>query len=122
MRGYHVPPEEFERIAQAALDSIPPPLRARMERDNLLITVQPGAPDDDDDVDERVLGYYEDQSESTFAPYSYPKRIVLLQSHIERWSRSHAELVAQVTDTVLHEVAHYFGMSHDDIRQTRLRH
>jgi len=27
-----------------------------------------------------------------------------------------------VHDTVLHEVAHYFGMSHTDIDQTRLRH
>jgi predicted Zn-dependent protease with MMP-like domain len=27
-----------------------------------------------------------------------------------------------VHDTVLHEVAHYFGMSHRDIEQTRLQH
>jgi predicted Zn-dependent protease with MMP-like domain len=47
---------------------------------------------------------------------------VLLQHHIERWCRTRAELVEQVNDTLLHEVAHYFGMNHDDIDKTRLRH
>jgi predicted Zn-dependent protease with MMP-like domain len=47
---------------------------------------------------------------------------VLLQHHIERWSRTREELVDQVHDTVLHEVAHYFGMNHKDIDQTRLHH
>lgn len=95
-----------------------------MEADNLMITIQPGASrhDRDNDIDERVLGFYEGGEDSVFSAYSYPKRIVLLQGHIERWCTTHAELVAEVHDTVLHEVAHYFGMSHDDIERTRLRH
>ncbi|MGH7723498.1 MAG: metallopeptidase family protein [Candidatus Dormibacteria bacterium] len=121
---YRVPPDEFERIAADALDSIPAPLRARMDADNLIITVQPAATDDDreNDIDIHVLGFYEGAEDSVFSGYSYPKRIVLLQGHIEHWSRTHEELVDQVHDTVLHEVAHYFGMSHADIEQTRLRH
>jgi predicted Zn-dependent protease with MMP-like domain len=121
---YHVSPDEFERIAAAALDRIPAPLRARMDADNLMITVQPGASADDrdNDIDEHVLGFYEGSDDSVFSGYSYPKRIVLLQGHIERWCATYAELVDQVHDTVLHEVAHYFGMSHNDIEQTRLRH
>ena len=59
---------------------------------------------------------------SSFSPSGYPKRIVLLQHHIERWCRTYAELVDQVHDTVLHEVGHYFGMNHEDIEKTRLRH
>ncbi len=47
---------------------------------------------------------------------------MLLQRHIEAYCSSRAELVAQVTDTVLHEVAHYFGLDHDDIRDSRLGH
>jgi predicted Zn-dependent protease with MMP-like domain len=121
---YHVSADDFERIAAAALDSIPTPLRARMDADNLMITVQSAAsPDDiDSDIDVHVLGFYEGSEDSVFSAYSFPKRIVLLQGHIEHWSDSYAELVDQVHDTVLHEVAHYFGMSHDDIAQTRLRH
>jgi predicted Zn-dependent protease with MMP-like domain len=122
--SYHVSTDEFERIAVAALDSIPTPLRERLEADNLMITIQPGASADDreHDIDERVLGFYEGATDSTFSSSPYPKRIVLLQRHIEAYCSTHQELVAQVTDTVLHEVAHYFGMSHDDIRDTRLGH
>jgi predicted Zn-dependent protease with MMP-like domain len=121
---YHVSPDDFERIADAALSSIPAPLRARMDADNLIITVQPVATayDRDNDIDENVLGFYEGSEDSVFSGYSYPKRIVLLQGHIERWCDTYAELVEQVLDTVLHEVAHYFGMDHEDIGETRLRH
>jgi predicted Zn-dependent protease with MMP-like domain len=121
---FHVSNDEFERIVGVALDSIPAPLRERMNADNLMIVVQAEASDveREDDVDEHVLGFYQGDVESTFSAYEYPKRIVLLQRHIERWCATHAELVDQVTDTVLHEVAHYFGMNHDDIGQSRLRH
>jgi predicted Zn-dependent protease with MMP-like domain len=119
-----VSPDEFERIADEALDRIPAQLRARMDADNLIITIQPGATDydRDSDIDEHVLGFYEGSEDSVFSGYSYPKRIVLLQGHIEHWSTSYKELVDQVHDTVLHEVAHYFGMDHHDIGETRLRH
>jgi predicted Zn-dependent protease with MMP-like domain len=121
---YHVSPDEFERIADEALDRIPAQLRARMDADNLIITIQPGATDydRDSDIDEHVLGFYEGSEDSVFSGYSYPKRIVLLQGHIEHWSTSYQDLVDQVHDTVLHEVAHYFGMDHHDIGETRLRH
>jgi predicted Zn-dependent protease with MMP-like domain len=120
---YHVSADEFERIAGVALDGIPAALRARMDADNLVISIQPAATayDRDNDIDEHVLGFYEGADDSVFSGYSYPKRIVLLQGHIEHWSSSYAELVDQVQDTVLHEVAHYFGMDHDDIETTRLR-
>ena len=121
---HHVSVDEFERIAVAALDAIPADLRARLDADNLMITIQRGASQDDrdHDIDEHVLGFYEGDTDSAFSTSPYPKRIVLLQGHIEAYCTSHAELVDQVTDTVLHEVAHYFGLDHDDIRDTRLGH
>src|ERR1700680_851078 len=121
---FHVSADEFELIDRGALDSSAAPFRARMNADNLMITVQSVASDDDreDDIDEHVLGFYQGGTDSTFSAYEYPKRIVLLQRHIENWCATYEELVDQVTDTVLHEVAHYFGMNHDDIQQTRLRH
>lgn len=122
--AYHVSADEFEGIAAAALDTIPTALRERLEADNLMITIQTGASagDREHDIDEHVLGFYEGATDSTFATSPYPKRIVLLQRHIERYCSTHEELVAQVTDTVLHEVAHYFGLDHDDIRNSRLGH
>ena len=121
---FHVSTDEFERIVALALDSVVAPLRERMHADNLMIVVQPALTDDDrdNDIDEHVLGFYQGGSESTFSAFEYPKRIVLLQRNIENWSATRADLIDQVTDTVLHEVAHYFGMNHRDIEQTRLRH
>jgi predicted Zn-dependent protease with MMP-like domain len=121
---FPVSTDEFEEIARAALDSVAAPLRARMNADNLMIIVQPALTEDDraNGIDEHVLGFYQGGTGSTFSAYEYPKRIVLLQGNIELWCTTRAELVAQVTDTVLHEVAHYFGMNHHDIGQTRLRH
>ena len=122
--GYHVTTEEFEEIVQATLDRVEASLRARMDGDNLMITVQQASSDDDREngIDEHVLGFYQGASGSTFSAYELPKRIVLLQGNIERWSSNRTELVSQISDTVLHEVAHYFGMNHHDIEQTRLRH
>lgn len=121
---YHVPAAEFDLIATEALDSIPAELRDRLEADNLMITIQDTSTADDRDnsIDERVLGFFQGADQSTFSAYAYPKRIVLLQRHIENHCSNREELVAQVTDTVLHEVAHYFGLGHGDIAQTRLRH
>jgi predicted Zn-dependent protease with MMP-like domain len=121
---FHVSTDEFERIVETALDSVEAPLRARMSADNLMIIVQADLTDDDrdNDIDEHVLGFYQGGTESSFSAFEYPKRIVLLQRNIENWCSNHAELVDQVTDTVLHEVAHYFGMNHRDIGQTRLHH
>ena len=121
---YRVSPEEFEQIAVDALDTIPAALRERLEADNLMITIQDAATagDHEDGIDRHVLGYYQGGEDSVFAASPYPKRIVLLQRNIENICRSRSELVAEVHDTVLHEVAHYFGMSHRDLERTRLRH
>lgn len=121
---YHVSPDDFDSIACDALESIPAELRARMDADNLMITIQTTATrgDREDRIDARVLGYYQGAVDSVFSAYSYPKRIVLLQGHIENYCNSREELVEQVTDTMLHEVAHYFGLDHADISDTRLRH
>lgn len=121
---YHVSPQEFDTIAEAAMDSIPEALRQRLDIDNVLITVQREASADDraHGIDRHTLGFFQGTPHSSFDTFEYPQRIVLLQRHIEEYCATHAELIDQVTDTVLHEVAHYFGMSHDDIAETRLRH
>jgi predicted Zn-dependent protease with MMP-like domain len=40
-----------------------------------------------------------------------PDKITIFQRTIERICGSHAEIVAQVRQTVIHEVAHHFGIS-----------
>lgn len=111
--GYSVSLEAFEDLVRAALDTIPAPLRERMEQDNLMIVVEPNQ--DPLAPNPRVLGYFR-------TAHEFPKRIVILQRHIESFSATAEELAARVEDTVLHEVAHYFGLTHDDIARSRLSH
>ncbi|MFZ2034356.1 MAG: hypothetical protein WAW53_11430, partial [Candidatus Dormiibacterota bacterium] len=63
--AYHVSADEFERIAAEALETIPAALRAQMDADNLLITIQQDATEDDrgGGIDERVLGYFQGSTE-----------------------------------------------------------
>ena len=121
---YHVSADEFERLAADALESIPPDLRARMDADNLMITIQPDATEDDRGRGnrQRVLGYFQGTTESTFSQPDIPNESCCSNTTSSGGSRTREELVDQVHDTVLHEVAHYFGMNHNDIDRTRLRH
>ena len=40
-----------------------------------------------------------------------PDRIIIFKTPLERLSRNEDDLVDRVTDTVIHEVAHHFGIS-----------
>ncbi len=46
-----------------------------------------------------------------------PDRIVIFQQSIQRLARDRADLAARVRHVVHHEVAHYFGISDDRLRQ-----
>jgi predicted Zn-dependent protease with MMP-like domain len=45
-----------------------------------------------------------------------PDTITLFQRNIESIARSDAEVRRQIRETLIHEIAHYFGMDEDDIR------
>jgi predicted Zn-dependent protease with MMP-like domain len=50
--------------------------------------------------------------------YALPDRIIIFQEPIEQICRTEEELVEQVRATVVHEIAHHFGI--DDARLTEL--
>ena len=107
-----VPIERFEELVAEALDSIPESLGRYM--DNVAIFVE----------DQRVpglLGLYEGiplTARAAYgAPYNglpMPDRITIFRLPICRMCRTEADVVTQVRVTVVHEVAHHFGM--DDAR------
>ena len=91
-----------------------------MDADNLSITVWPSLAGHEGEVSDQVLGFYQGGDDSVFQPFSYPKRIVLIQAHIEMFCASREELIAQINETLVHEVAHYFGISHGEMNGTKL--
>ena len=106
-----VPTERFEELVGDALDSIPQGL-ARLI-DNVVVRVEDEDPDDPD-----LLGLYEGVPLTEREDYGVggglPDRITIFRLPILDSCQSDAEVVEEVRVTVIHEVAHHFGI--DDSR------
>jgi predicted Zn-dependent protease with MMP-like domain len=108
-----VEPGAFEDMVVAALDSLPEDLGRLMR--NVAVTVEhgPGPPG--------LLGLYQGiPLTSRTSQYAgvLPDRITIYRQAICAICGSEAEVVEQVRRTVIHEVAHHFGI--DDARLTEL--
>jgi predicted Zn-dependent protease with MMP-like domain len=104
----------FERLVADALDQIPEALGKMMENVAVIVEDWPtraqiarqGA---------MLLGLYEGIDLTRRSPLSYagvmPDRITIFRGPISRLAATEAELIELVTTTVIHEVAHHFGIS-----------
>src|SRR4051812_8484421 len=99
--------ERFEELVAEALDTIPPELAALI--DNCVVLVEDEAPTDDVDL----LGIYEGvpltERDSSYT-MAMPDRITIFRLPILDMCRSESEVVEQVRITVVHEIAHHFGI------------
>jgi predicted Zn-dependent protease with MMP-like domain len=107
-----MPPERFDELVSEALDEIPAELTAVM--DNVVILVEDEPPAEDPDL----LGLYEGIPLTERSPLAYggmvmPDRITIYREPILRICRTEADVVHQVRVTVVHEVAHHFGIDDD---------
>jgi predicted Zn-dependent protease with MMP-like domain len=98
---------EFDDLVVEALDTLPPRLAALV--DNVVVLVEDEPPPDDP----HLLGLYdgipltERDSSYTFVP---PDRILIFRGPLTRMCRDREELVEEVRITVVHEIAHHFGI------------
>ncbi|WP_136313060.1 metallopeptidase family protein [Actinomyces procaprae] len=110
---------EFESAVADALDTIPAKLAAQMDNVVVLVQDEPDPEmlsdaDYDDDGRPTLLGLYDGVPlTERDAGWSLvlPDRILIFQGPLQRWCDSRQELVEQVAVTVIHEVAHHFGIS-----------
>ena len=105
---------EFEQLVADALDSIPEALGRRMQNVAVTVADWPTA----EQLDGRrgtLLGLYQGVDLTRRSPLSYggamPDRITIFRGPITRMARDRADLIRIVTTTVIHEVAHHFGIS-----------
>lgn len=108
-------PERFEELVGDALDSIPEELGRLM--DNVAVFVEARGPR------WSLLGLYQGIPLTARSPLAYggmvmPDRITIYREPILALCRSEADVVHQVRVTVVHEVAHHFGI--DDERLDEL--
>ena len=107
-----VPPERFEELVAEALDGIPPELGAFM--DNVAVFVE------EESRGRNLLGLYHGVPLThREAGYSgvMPDRITIYRLPILARCRTEAEVVEQVKITVVHEVAHHFGIDDDRLHE-----
>lgn len=104
-------PERFDALVEEALDGIPEEL-AELVR-NVVVLVEADAPPDDP----HLLGLYDGvaltERYGDMLP-RLPDRIFIYRRPLLEMCASEEELVDEVRITVVHEVAHHFGI--DDAR------
>lgn len=108
-----IPLEEFEELVSQALDTLPPELMKIM--DNVAVFVEdqkPGRPG--------LLGLYHGVPLTSRGHYyagHLPDRITIYRLPICRVSANSEAIVEQVRITVVHEVAHHFGISDERLHE-----
>ncbi|HVA34043.1 MAG TPA: metallopeptidase family protein [Candidatus Baltobacteraceae bacterium] len=115
-------PEEFERAVGEALQSLPKRFADLVENVAIAIQDEPNA-DDLGRIEHRVpphsevLGLYSGVPLTRRTHYMpmMPDAITLFRGPITRVTRTRAEAVRQIRDTVIHELGHYFGLSDDEM-------
>lgn len=99
--------ERFEELVATALDGVPAELSGLI--DNCVVLVEDEPPDDDPDL----LGLYEG-TPLTERDGSYslvlPDHITIFRNPLLEMCDDEAEVVEQVRITVVHEIAHHFGI------------
>jgi predicted Zn-dependent protease with MMP-like domain len=105
---------EFEGLVADALDSIPEVLGRQMQNVAVTVADWPTAAQ----LGGRsgtLLGLYQGVDLTRRSPLSYggtmPDRITIFRGPISRLAEDRADLTRIVTTTVIHEVAHHFGIS-----------
>jgi predicted Zn-dependent protease with MMP-like domain len=106
--------EDFEGLVSDALDQIPPELTRLM--DNVALFVEDEPPADDPEL----LGVYEGTPLTERGEWYagvLPDRIIVYQGPTLRFCESTDDVVHEVAVTVIHEVAHHFGIEDERLHE-----
>jgi predicted Zn-dependent protease with MMP-like domain len=105
-------PERFDLLVDQALDGIPDELAQLVQ--NVVVLVEDEPPEDEPDD---LLGLYDGvaltERDSTLA-VQLPDQIFIFRGPLLDYCDTEAQLVEEVRITVVHEIAHHFGI--DDRR------
>ncbi|NTV33349.1 MAG: metallopeptidase family protein, partial [Deltaproteobacteria bacterium] len=111
--------KEFDRIVKRAIHRIPEELREHL--DNVLISVRKRASQEmleemDVPPGEELLGFFSGiplVDQSVTDPPIYSDTIFIFQEPLEEMCGTLEELEEEIELTVVHEIAHYFGISEE---------
>lgn len=105
--------ERFEELVSDALDLIPPELARAI--DNVVVLVADRHPNEPD-----LLGLYEGialtERDSSYAG-SLPDTVTIYSESLLEVCDTEADVVEEVAITVIHEIAHHFGIDDDRLHE-----
>jgi predicted Zn-dependent protease with MMP-like domain len=108
-------PERFDELVDQALDEIPDELASLVRNVVVLVEDEPPAEEPD------LLGLYEGVALTERTTMSdiveMPDRIFIFRGPLLDLCADEAELVEEVRITVVHEVAHHFGIDDDRLHE-----
>jgi predicted Zn-dependent protease with MMP-like domain len=118
-----MPGEQFERVAEQALDELPAEVLEWLTNVPVLVADRPSEEMVLDGVDPRLLGMFSgvpmpEQSTTNGPPHV--DVIHLFQRNLERETTGEEQLAEQIRITVLHETAHFFGYEDDRLEELGL--
>jgi predicted Zn-dependent protease with MMP-like domain len=104
--------DEFERLVVEGLDALPDQMVDGL--DNVIFVVE------DHPESHEILGLYDGVALTDRGDYGYgelPDRIVIYRTPLLEHCESHDELVHEIHVTLVHEIAHYFGIDDDRLHE-----
>ena len=114
---------DFEKLVLEALEQLPDEIALHMDNVDVVVQAWPSEEQLDStglDGPHELLGLYEGipLTERDSYNMALPDRVNIFQGPIEAISSDRETLVQEIRDTVLHEIAHHFGI--DDQRLEEL--
>jgi predicted Zn-dependent protease with MMP-like domain len=118
-----VPRDTFESLVAEAVEGLPAEFAEKLDNVEFVVEDEPSAQDYEGRSlrpGSLLLGLYHGvplTKRSSFGINPLPDRITLYQRSIERVCRTPREIIEQVRRTVLHEIAHHFGISEQRLKE-----
>ena len=110
--------DKFEELARRAIERLPEEFQARLENVDIMVEDRPTAKQRGRRGRE-ILGLYEGvpQPERENYNLALPDRITLFQKPIESMGRTDEEIEVEIEHTIIHEIAHHFGIDDKQLRE-----
>jgi len=104
--------DEFDLAVSEALDQVPGEFMEMLDNVVILVEDEPEGPDKD------LLGLYEGiplSERDSYYGVVLPDRILIYRGPLRRMCESQEELIEEIGVTVVHEIAHFFGIEDDHL-------
>lgn len=120
-----IPRQQFEDLVREALAGLPEEFLARLDNVDVVVADNPAAEQLEKNgigPDGTLFGLYEGIPLTERHDYSLvvPDKITIFQRPLEGECATEEELIAEVRATVVHEVAHFFGIGDEALEQIGL--